>query len=169
MFRILTAFVTIGLLSGCMKPLEITSEPVDFSRVKSATAPKVVAVDTTPVRTYLKNEEDKRVEVAGAACTATSSQFRASFKSPANLRFPRTKGKPTPMTMTCKANGKTVSAVLHPGLYANYVGVTSSTHPGPAILATLVIAAATHGVAQERDHWTFVRGDPKSGLHALME
>ncbi|MDU8928414.1 hypothetical protein RXV86_13570 [Alisedimentitalea sp. MJ-SS2] len=155
-------------VSACMKPIEITSKPVDFARTKSGNAQKVVKLDAAPVRAYTKNADNKRVEVSGASCTAKSDEFVARFQTPATVQFPRTKGKASPMTITCKANDKTGSTQITSRLAARYMSVTSGTHPGAALLVTLVAAAATHGVAQERDHWAYVM-DPAAGVGVALE
>lgn len=147
--------------------MEITQEPVDFSRVSSKSTTKVTETIPIPVRTFI-DKEGKRTEVAGATCTIQSSEFKSKFVTPAKVRFPMTEGKPAPLDATCKFDGKSRSITLQPKLRANYVGVSSSTHAGAALLITLVAAAATHEVAKKRDKWAYV-DDPSLSLEMDLE
>lgn len=154
-------------LAGCMQNMEITQEPVDFAHVSSKNATKVTDTVQIPVRTFI-DKDGKRTEVAGATCTIQSSDFKSKFVTPANVRFPETVGKPAPLDATCKFDGKSRTVTLHPKLRANYVGVSSSTHTGAALLITLIGAAATHEVAKKRDKWAYV-DNPSQSLEMDLE
>ncbi|MCF6429315.1 hypothetical protein [Leisingera sp. MMG026] len=156
------------LVSGCMQYAPVEQPPVAVSYKAGLTAARVTGYTEPVMRTYffeLDEEErrqkvlsgnnrssvTKRIEVTGAVCTLDSAEFSASFTTPAVVRLPKLKGRPTPLRVSCNAPGRTADTKVQPTLDGVIVAGGS--------VAGLVAAAVTAGIAAGKDNWSFGGND----------
>ncbi|KIC14493.1 hypothetical protein [Leisingera sp. ANG-Vp] len=151
--------------SGCMQYAPVDQPPVAVAFKTDHIASRVTGYTEPVVRTFffeLNAEERKqlalsginrsnvsndRTEVAGVACTLDSAEFSASFTTPAVVRLPKFKGRPTPLRVNCRTPEQEAETKVQPTLDGVIVGGAS--------IAGLVAAAVTAGVAASKDNWSF--------------
>ena len=153
-------FAALLSLAACAETaLPITQKPVEFARLRGADNIAVVSRDPVVFRSYARTADGKKAEVAGAQCLARVTGMQASFITPVTVNLPRTRGKAGPMSVSCQRNGATHEGTLPERLPVSGAVISSSTHPGAGLIATLIVAGVAHGVAQERDIWAYMPGN----------
>ncbi|WP_291737280.1 hypothetical protein [Leisingera sp. F5] len=80
-----------------------------------------------------------------------SAEFSASFTTPAVVRLPKLKDRPTSLRVNCKAPGRSADTKVQPTLDGVIVARGS--------VAGLVAAAVTAGIAPGKDNWSFGGND----------
>ena len=88
----------------------------------------------------------KIVEIVGALCALDSGELSASFTTPAALRVPKFKGKPTKLRINCQKGDLKTDFEVKPQL-------EGAIAAGPSV-AGLVAAAVSTAVAVSKDSWT---------------
>ena len=144
--RILIAAGTFLALAGCMQSVPVTQPPVNVA-VKASSAERQIFGFTEPtVRSFVK-EGNTRKEVAGARCTLDSAEFRTSLITPAIVRMPIVKGRPTSMRISCDAGSMKGAKQFNPSLQGTMVTGTGTA----GLVATVVSTAIVAG----RDRWSY--------------
>lgn len=160
---------TLPILAACLQNAPLKGPPITVSTKANSGASSRILGYTEPVirtRQAPTAEQDpnsapngsgelpqkrQKIEISGATCKLDSAEFSAEFVTPATLRIPILKGKPTPIRLTCTSPG-----------YANSYRFNSTLEgvivAGPSI-AGLVAAAVTAGVAATNDKWSFGAND----------
>ena len=138
------------MLAGC-GGVKITSEPVDLGVKPGFDTERLTPRRVTKaIRTQVATENpDHSREVTGVPCTIESKEFKASLVTPANVNFPITKGRVSPLLVTCVSEHYRGRAVI-PQRRDGVVMVQPS-------VAGLVVAAVATAVVMERDRWTFTQ------------
>ncbi|WP_264213460.1 hypothetical protein [Leisingera thetidis] len=153
------------LAGGCMQYAPVEQPPVTVAFKAAHTASRVTGYSEPVMRTFINviDEEAKkradhasvnratagveRKEVTGAACTLDSAEVSASFTTPAIVRLPKFKGRPTPLRVTCRTPDQKAEFKFGPSLDGVVVGGGS--------VAGLVAAAVTAGIAASKDNWSY--------------
>lgn len=151
------------LLTACEDVAPIKGAPVDPQFKSQQVADRVQGYTEPVVRTYIREEpaetnpavastdpfidQGEKIEVSNATCVADSAEIRSQFSTPARLRLPVYKGKPTPLHVTCTGNGHTQTFTVNPSLDGVIVGDASPVG--------LVAAAVTAGIAAANDKWSY--------------
>ncbi|UTS80444.1 hypothetical protein [Phaeobacter piscinae] len=174
MFRRLALAGALPLaLGACMQNAEVTAPPVTVAlKNQSATAPRIQGYKELTFRTHVVLDKEKMKatggqpssanmrEVVGARCTVESTEFKATFITPAKVNVPVLKRRPTPAYVQCNAGEQSGRTMLKPELNGTVVGGASA--------AGLLAAAITAGIAAGRDNWSFI-GNHTSGVSILVE
>ena len=168
-FKPISVIAAAAFLSGCMQNAPISGPPVEMAlKTPQVNSARILGYNEPIIRTsvIVTSEQKKRAaasssnpnsykgerrEIAGAACTADSAELSASFTTPATLRIPKFKGKPTTLRITCRANGETATYKMDPTLDGVIIAGAS--------VAGLVAAAVTAGVAASKDSWSYGAND----------
>jgi hypothetical protein len=149
--------VAAGLVSGCVQPMEITSEPVRATVVPSVPKDRLTKnTSQMEVRAFKATEDGKTVEVAGAVCELVSDELRARVVTPQVVILPTfkqresfpNKGVPGSLAVTCKGGNMTGQAIVT----ANEKQVATAT--GGGIAAAVITLAITAAVANSTP-WQF--------------
>lgn len=145
----------IGLfvsVSGCMQPLEITQDPISMNAAPSFDQSRVKGTKSLIVRTAIpdveKNGRMQFKEVAGVKCGVKTKEFSANFQSPAELRVPVLKKKPSPMQLTCSQGALSGAEIISPG-------IPVATVTGGGLLVGLATLAVTTAVSSAIDEWSY--------------
>ena len=67
--------------------------------------PEFAGDQLVEVRTYVEEEGNGRVEIAGASCTVSAAEFRASMHTPAMVRVPLYRGQSSALLVSCEKVG----------------------------------------------------------------
>ncbi len=144
--RIVVAVGALVVLAGCAESIAVTQPPVDLG-VKPSSAERQIFGFTEPVvRAYIK-EDGNRKEVAGARCKMDSAEFAGSAITPAMVRMPIVKGRPTAMNITCTTPKYSGTTRFTPSLQGTAVGGASTAGLVAAVISTAIVAG--------RDRWAF--------------
>ncbi|MBT3140590.1 hypothetical protein DS909_01540 [Phaeobacter gallaeciensis] len=129
---------------------------------------RIQGVTNPVVRTFSREEEEntqqgfsgvsdvgannsQKIEIVGALCSLDSVELSANFTTPAVLRVPKFKGKPTKLRIKCQKGDLKTDFEVKPQLKGAIVA-------GPSV-AGLVAAAASTAVAVSKDSWSYGAND----------
>jgi hypothetical protein len=107
------------VLTGCAKPLEVTSiteingltggRGVDVHEVRRASGepgvPQFAGDQLLEVRTYAIRPGSGEVEIAGADCSLSAADFNATMTTPAKVRVPLYRNQSSTLAVTCQMPG----------------------------------------------------------------
>jgi len=134
-------------LSGCTTPnTDITQPPVNVALKNSNTQTRLLGFTEPVVRSFTK-VDGKRSEVVGAKCLLDSAEFSGELVTPAKVRLPELKGKPTPLYITCRTDELAGTKQVAPALRGTAVG-------GPSV-AGLAAAIITSAIVVSKDKWGY--------------
>ena len=119
------AALTGLVLTGCTQYSEVTTPPVTVTSKHSSTHERVKGFTEPVFRTVVK-EGNKTTEAKGLKCTIDSAELKASFVTPAKVRIPTLKGKPTPLYISCKGGDLKGEHTVAPNLHGTAVGGASA-------------------------------------------
>lgn len=97
------------------------------------------------------DKAQKSAEILNADCTLDSAEVSARVTTPARIRLPDFKGKPTPLDIVCTAGARQGRLVVEPYLVGG-----GAVGDGSAV--GMIGAAIAQGIAQGRDKWTYSSG-----------
>ncbi len=164
-----TSIVAILALGACSEASSIKTPPVEVGlKNASVNQQRILGVTEPVVRTFIREEEEntqqgfsgasdvevknsKKIEIVGALCTLDSGELSASFTTPAVLRVPKFKGKPTKLRINCQKGDLKTDFEVKPQLEGAIVA-------GPSV-AGLVAAAVSTAVAVGKDSWSYGSND----------
>lgn len=165
--QILIALTSSVFLAGCMQGAEPKGPPIEPTLKNPAISQNRIVGYTEPVmRTFVSvADEEKQVaaaqadtpypakskEVTGLACRLDSAELKASFVTPAVVRLPKFKGKPTKIHLNCASENLEGDVKMQATLDGVIVGGAS--------IAGLVAAAVTAGIAASKDQWSYGASD----------
>lgn len=143
--------ITLGclMLAGCnYAPIE--TDPVLPVYNTGFDTSRVVSNQNLTVRTFVRDADDKRVEVAGASCRATSREMSAEFISPSILVVPEIKSAPSNLIIQCTDGTRLAQQTVVPSLiddtYA-YIG---------NLAADLFVSVVSASIQAAVDNWSYV-------------
>ena len=156
------------LIGGCAKPLEVGS----ITEIKNSTGSKSIDVlepkrmagqsgvpefsgdQLLEVRTYADNDSNGRVEVSGARCELSASDFKASMETPAKVRVPLYRNQSSTLAVSCDK----------PGFRKTMVTVTAldvtrqqrlASGSGGGLLGVAVVAAFDAAADNSKNEWRY--------------
>jgi len=118
--RYMLVLAAVAVLSGCGAPgLEVTGGP-DTLATRSLSGDRVAGQQSSFVRTYRKDAAGKEVEIGNAVFTLRSAELSGRIRTPSEIRYPvflqgarfANRGKPSPLKITCRADGKQAVATV---------------------------------------------------------
>jgi hypothetical protein len=117
--RVVIVVVLACAMAGCAaQPLEVSSvtsiKPLNgatgtdiyaHQRAAGAEVPAFGGDQLLEVRTYAHQEDEGRVEMAGADCTVSAGSFTASMTTPAKVRVPLYRNQSESLSVQCEKAG----------------------------------------------------------------
>ena len=146
----ITAALFIGACTESGQPLNTTPVSITLSPALQA---RTISYDRVVLRSMQPGPDGKPVELAGAKCTLKSSDLSAELVTPAAVNLPRVKGQPGPITVTCRAAGKSGSKQIPPRL----VRAQGSAPAGGGLAGALIMAAAAGAMSGIADRWSYAQ------------
>lgn len=157
--KIAALTLPLMVLAGCSdSALGIDSPPVSMDYSPDFDTKRVKYETSVAFRSY-QPADDKSAEFAGAKCDAVTREFKASFETPAVVKLPVIKGRPSTMNVTCRSGDKTAGKIVKPGMKTAYA--TGSGSVG----ALLVANAITVGVSAAANRWQYVDDGSSVGVN----
>jgi hypothetical protein len=115
----MTVLGVVIVLGACAKPLEVSSiteiksttgsRGIDVLEPKRATlgttVPEFAGDQLTEVRTYMYKEGEGEIEISGAQCTLSASDFTATMATPAKVRVPLYRAQSSTLAVGCEKEG----------------------------------------------------------------
>ena len=168
MLRHIPLFIAFAVLGGCAKPLEVAS----ITEIRSSTGSKGIDVHEAKrqagqsgvpefagdqlleVRTYIQEDGNGEVEIAGASCQLSAADFAATMQSPAKIRVPLYRGQSSTLAVSCELPGhKKKMTTVSP------VDVTRqarySTGAGSGLLGLVAITAVDALSDNTKNEWRY--------------
>ncbi len=153
--KTIIAVAALAVLIGCDPGSDITNPPVTFSYSEDFDQSRLLESAEIPFRTYATPAGGGKAasdEIRGANCLLKSEEFEARFVTPAKVALPVIKGRPSPLKVTCVADGIEITRTQDPFKPQTvFVG-----DPAAALVATIVSVAVTAA----SDRWYYIHGEP---------
>ncbi len=105
-------------LAGCATPLEVGriteinappgSQGIDVyasRRIAGEKVPEFAGDQIVEVRTYARDDNGVREELAGASCALSARDFTANLTTPAKVRVPIYRAQSSPLSVRCEKAG----------------------------------------------------------------
>ena len=160
----------VGLLSlsGCATPLEVASiteikphtgsKSIDVYEPKRLTGetsvPEFAGDQLVEVRTYVHQEDKGEVEISGAACSLTASDFSASAQSPAKIRVPLYRGQSSALAVACEKPGYKRRLVTVEAIDTTRQGRLASG-AGGGLIGVVAVAAIDAMADNSKNDWRY--------------
>lgn len=162
------AVVACAALAGCMTPegypQPVSQEPAPTTLKRGMSADRIESTQPVIVRSFVdvEGEQNKQAETTGAVCTLSTPEWRARVVTPQQISLPLIKGKPGPLTVSCKQGDKSYAQTTEAGLPYSSTSVSGSGSSGAFVLGLIVTVAIneTRRVnAEKRDIWAYAPTD----------
>jgi hypothetical protein len=168
MFSRLSLVALLLSLTGCTKPLEISS----ITDIRSKTGSKSLDVyepkrqsgqqglpdfagdQLVEVRSYAKSSDGGEAEIVGASCTLSAADFNADFQTPARVRVPLYREQSSALAVSCEKSGfkkASVSLTAFDDTRNNRFasGATSG------LIGLVVVSAIDVASDNTKNHWRY--------------
>lgn len=166
MYRLCLLLVS-AVLGGCAAPgLEVASvteirsstgsRGIDVYEPKRRTGgsvPEYAGDQLVEVRTY-KNTDEGQVEMAGATCSLSATDFSANMQTPAKVRVPLYRGQSSTLAVTCEMPGYQKRMVTVAPYDATRQSRLASSGSG-GLIGVVVVAAVDAMADNSKNDWRY--------------
>ncbi len=159
---------SVVVLGGCAKPLEVGSiteiqnstgsKSIDVLEPKrvagQSSVPEFSGDQLLEVRTYADTESNGRVEVAGAQCELTASDFKAGMETPAKVRVPLYRNQSSTLAVACQKSGYRKKMITVTAMDVTRQQRMASG-AGGGLLGVAVVAAFDAAADNTKNEWKY--------------
>ncbi|WP_421704445.1 hypothetical protein [Aliiroseovarius sp.] len=124
-----------------MQGAEVTAPPVSMAVKPGVPAERITGYREPILRSFIE-QDGQEAEVVGARCTLDSAELSGEFVTPAYVRLPTMKGKPTPLHISCTTGEQTGTRKVDPALQGVAFGGASPAGLVAAVVSTAIVASA---------------------------